>query len=99
MSAMPASTFADPKDRLIAELQRHLAKRTAERDEALAQQIATAEILQLINSSPSDLAPVFDAILERAVRLCEADSGFLWIYDGELFRGTTFRGVEPGFEA
>ncbi|MGE3281791.1 MAG: GAF domain-containing protein [Alphaproteobacteria bacterium] len=82
---------ADPWQ-IIAELRR-------ERDEALEQQAAMAEVLQVINRSPSDLAPVFDAILERAVRLCDANSGFLWIYDGKLFRGTTFRGVEPVLEA
>ena len=97
MSAIPDSTLVDLKDRLIADLQRQLAERTAERDESLEQQTATAEVLQVINSSPGDLAPVFDAIIQTAARLCAADFGALSMRDAEVYRVRASFAVEPTF--
>ena len=87
------AVIAIENTRLIAELQ----QRTAELEEALAYQGATSEILRVINSSPSDPAPVFDAVLEKATHLCDADAGLLWLYDGDVFRAAALRNLPPAY--
>jgi hypothetical protein len=92
---MPRDKVEDPL--AIADLQRKLEERTAERDQAFAQQIASAEVLQVINSSAGDLTPVFDAILDKATRLCDAVFGSLLSYEGKHFENVAVRNVPEAF--
>jgi signal transduction histidine kinase len=67
--------------------------------ESLEQQTATSEILGVIASSPTDIQPVFQTILENAVRLCEAQNGAVFRFDGEVFRAVVWKNVSEELQA
>jgi two-component system, NtrC family, sensor kinase len=69
-----------------ADLQEELDRRTRELDEALQQQTATSEVLNIIRRSPADAQPVFDAIVQSAARLCGAIFSVVYLYDGDRLR-------------
>jgi two-component system, NtrC family, sensor kinase len=79
------------------DLERRLAQALRELSEARDQQTATSEVLQVISSSPGELAPVFQTMLANAVRLCEAKFGFLYLYEGGAFRIVAAHDVPPAF--
>ena len=94
-------TFADQaviaieNVRLFKELQ----DRNRQLTEALEQQTATSEILRVISSSPTDLQPVFQTILANAVRLCEAQNGAAFRFDGEVFRAVVWNNISPALSS
>jgi GAF domain-containing protein len=75
-----------------AELEKKLA-------EALEQQAATSEVLRIISSSPGELEPVFQALLENAVRLCGANFGSLYLYDGHMYRTGALHNTPEAYAA
>jgi len=68
---------------------------TRELDEARQQQTAAADVLKVISSSPGELEPVFQAMLENATRLCEASYGAMWLCEGDGFRSAALYGALP----
>jgi GAF domain-containing protein/anti-sigma regulatory factor (Ser/Thr protein kinase) len=69
--------------------------RTAELAEALEQQTATSKVLQVISSSPRELQPVFGAMLANATRVCHANFGIMWLWEGEKFRFVALHNAPP----
>jgi len=94
------TTFADQaviaieNVRLFDEVRQH----TDDLSESLQQQTATSEILSVISSSPGDLAPVFDAMLGKAMDLCGANFGVLNTFDGKLFHTGATYGLPPAYD-
>jgi len=74
-----------------------VARLTQERDEALQQQTATSEVLQVISSSPGDLETVFATMLENAVRICDAKFGNIYRWDGETGHVVAMHNVPSAF--
>ena len=73
------------------------ARLLAELRESLQQQIATADVLKVISSSPGDLEPVFNAMLQNAVRICDATFGNLLLFDGNFFRHVALHNAPPAW--
>jgi GAF domain-containing protein len=88
----------------LVELKKQLEVRTGELaearghlSEALERQVATSEVLRVISSSPGDLAPVFQAMLENATRICEASFGSMALREGDGFRRVALYNAPPEF--
>ncbi len=87
-SNSPPTNNVDESARLAREL-----------GEALDRQTATTELLQAINNSHGDLQPVFQTMLAKAVRLCQATFGVLWLAEGDRFRSVALHNLPPAFAA
>src|SRR5262245_24478837 len=87
------AVIAIENTRLLNELR----QRTDDLSKSLQQQTATADVLKVISSSPGELNPVFDTMLANAMRICEAQFGNLFLYDGEGFTPAAWRNVPQSF--
>ena len=74
-----------------------VARLTRERDEALEQLAATADVLKVISSSPGELEPVFKAMLENATRICDASYGVMFLCEGKGFRTAAMHNLPRAF--
>jgi two-component system, NtrC family, sensor kinase len=101
---MPVDTAAGTST-TVAELQRRVDELSTElhvfaaaHEEALQREAAVVEILQVINSAAGQLAPVFQALLDKAMELCGASFGGLWVFEGGRYVMAALHGVPKAYE-
>ena len=87
------AVIAIENTRLLNELR----QRTNDLSESLEQQTAAAEVLQVISNCPGELEPVFQAMLENGIRICEAKFGTLWLCEGDAFRAVALHNAPPAY--
>jgi GAF domain-containing protein len=87
------AVIAIENTRLLNELR----QRTDDLSESLEQQTATSEVLKVISSSPGDLKPVFEAILQNATRICQANFGTMYFVEDDAFRIAAMHNAPPAF--
>src|SRR5438445_1130659 len=92
----PAGTSPKDEGAKVRDLEKRLAEALQREQVLVEQQTATAEILSVISSSPTDVQPVFDTITQNALELCGAASSLLTTFDGELLHLAALANVRPG---
>jgi signal transduction histidine kinase len=92
-----APTAARSANSTRADLQEHVSALTRELAEVREQQTATSEVLRVISSSSGELESVFQAMLENAIRICEASFGVLYRFEDGAWRAAAMLGVPPAF--
>jgi two-component system, NtrC family, sensor kinase len=90
-------TAAPRRDSTVTTEETEIARLTRERDEALGQQAATAEILKALSRSTFELQSVLESLLEKAVRLCDAERGLIYIQDGDVYQVAASHGHSVEF--
>jgi two-component system NtrC family sensor kinase len=86
-----------PRSPSAAREEAKLRRFTRERDEAMEQLAAASEVLRVISTSPADLQPVFETMLDNAVRICGSTAGGLCRWDGHALHHVVVRQARPAF--
>jgi GAF domain-containing protein len=97
LTGTKARARADRMRKPRADLEQQLKKYRRELAEAREQQTATSEVLQVISSSPGELEPVFNAMLAKATRICDAKFGSMYLKEGEAFRIVAMHNAPTAF--